>query len=191
MDGWKMNFLLGWPNFKGYVTFAFGWQDSWVWWRLRSWNLLEIFGFLQADWWNSGSVCCQASGAMNRSGLRWGNPKIQQVGCPSSGPRPQSAFLWQKWSQALARGRRARAALRSYSCSSCWGCWDCSWLIGGKQGQVGVGLVDLSCHDFLSQLSDTSCFFVGRSCAGRSSQLLQEYRPGESSEGCEGNAPEN
>ena len=21
MDGWKMNFLLGWPNFRGYVNF--------------------------------------------------------------------------------------------------------------------------------------------------------------------------
>ena len=24
MDGWKMNFLLGWPNFKGYVSFREG-----------------------------------------------------------------------------------------------------------------------------------------------------------------------
>ena len=24
MDGWKMNFLLGWPNLRGYVSFREG-----------------------------------------------------------------------------------------------------------------------------------------------------------------------
>ncbi len=45
MDGWKMNFLLGWPSFRGYVSFTEGSAATKTWEGIAEfhfWNLLAI-----------------------------------------------------------------------------------------------------------------------------------------------------